>query len=186
MQIKLIILDFDGTLAATTDAHTKAYILALQEAGYTLDEAEYKSKYFGVRCTEFLRAIGITDEEEIDRIRLRKIELYPTLFESIKLNEPLWNFAQDFRAQGGKVWIVSTGHIDNISNVMRYLHIDSGIDGILSGDDIETPKPAPDCFLKAMAIEGATPEKCIIFEDSQIGLEAAQRSGAAFVKVTLK
>ena len=186
MQIKLIILDFDGTLAATIDAHTKAYILALEEAGYTLDEAEYKSKYFGVRCTEFLRAIGITDEEEIDRIRLRKIELYPTLFESIKLNEPLWNFAQDFRAQGGKVWIVSTGQIDNISNAMRYLNLEGKVDGILTSNDVVEAKPSPEAFLKAMAIEGVTPAETLIFEDSRVGLAAAEASGAAYFKVSLE
>ena len=185
MQIKLIILDFDGTLAATIEAHTKAYILALQEAGYTLNETEYKEKYFGVRCSEFLRAIGISDEEEIDRIRLRKIALYPTLFESIRLNEPLWNFAQDFRAQGGKVWIVSTGQIDNISNAMQHLGIEGKVDGILTSSDIIEPKPSPEAFLKAMAIEGVTPAETLIFEDSRVGLAAAEASGAAYFKVSI-
>ena len=186
MQIKLIILDFDGTLAATIDAHTKAYILALEESGYTLDEAEYRTKYFGVRCSEFLRAIGISDEAEIDRIRRRKIELYPTLFESVRLNEPLWNFAQNFRAQGGKVWIVSTGQIDNIANAMRYLDIEGKVDGILTSDDVAEPKPSPQAFLKAMAIEGVTPAETLIFEDSPVGIAAAEASGAAYFKVTIE
>ena len=100
MQLKLIILDFDGTLASTIDAHTKAYLLALQESGINISEEEYRSRYFGVRCSEFLRAIGIEDEAMMERIRLRKIELYPTLFDSVRLNEPLWNMAQSFRASG--------------------------------------------------------------------------------------
>jgi beta-phosphoglucomutase-like phosphatase (HAD superfamily) len=186
MQIKLIILDFDGTLAATIDAHTKAYILALKEAGYTLDEMEYKTKFFGVRCSEFLRAIGISDEAEIDRIRRRKIEIYPTLFESVRLNEPLWNFAQDFRAQGGKVWIVSTGQIDNITNAMQYLNLEGKVDGILTSDDVVEPKPSPEAFLKAMAIEGVTPAETLIFEDSPVGIAAAKASGAAYFKVTIE
>jgi HAD superfamily hydrolase (TIGR01509 family) len=90
------------------------------------------------------------------------------------------------RAMGAKVWIVSTGHINNIRNVMRYLNIESGIDGILSGDDVTVAKPAPDCFLKAMEIEGCTPEETIIFEDSSMGLEAARRSGAAYVKIVME
>ena len=186
MQIKLIILDFDGTLAATIDAHTKAYILALQEEEYTLDETEYKTKYFGVRCSEFLQALGFKEEADIDRIRRRKIELYPTLFESVRLNEPLWNFAQDFRAQGGKVWIVSTGQIDNISNAMHYLDIDGMVDGILTSDDVVEPKPSPQAFLKAMEIEGVTPAETLIFEDSPVGIAAAKASGAAYFKVTIE
>ncbi len=185
MQIKLLILDFDGTLASTIEAHTKAYLLALEEAGIYLDEEEYKSKYFGVRCSEFLRAIGVSDEEEIDRIRRRKIEIYPTLFESVRLNEPLWNFAQDFRTQGGKVWIVSTGQIDNITNAMRYLKIEGKVDGILTSGDVAEPKPSPEAFLKAMAIEGVTPAETLIFEDSPVGIAAAQASGATYFKVKL-
>ena len=185
MQIKLLILDFDGTLASTIDAHTKAYLLALEEAGIALDEQEYRGKYFGVRCSEFLQAIGVSDAEEIDRIRRRKIEIYPTLLESIRLNEPLWNFAQDFRRRGGKVWIVSTGQIDNISNAMRHLGIEGMVDGILTSCDVVEPKPSPEAFLKAMAIEGVTPAETLIFEDSPVGIAAAQASGAAYFKVEL-
>lgn len=185
MQLKLIILDFDGTLASTIEAHTQAYVLALREAGIVLDAEEYKRNYFGVRCSEFLHAIGVSDEEELDRIRRRKIELYPTLFDSVKLNENLWNFAQDFRAKGGKVWIVSTGQIDNIANAMQHLGIEGKVDGILTSCDVVEPKPSPEAFLKAMAIEGVTPAETLIFEDSPVGLAAAQASGAAYIKVEL-
>ena len=80
MEIKLILLDFDGTLASTEEANMEAYVLALREEGIELDTAEYKRRYFGMRCPEFLQAIGITNDEDIDRIRRRKIELYTTCF----------------------------------------------------------------------------------------------------------
>ena len=185
MQIKLILLDFDGTLATTEEANMRAYALALKEEGIELDLAEYKCHYFGMRCPEFLRALGITNEEDMDRIRRRKIELYPTLFDSVHLNEPLWNFAQDFRANGGKVWIVSTGQRDNITNAMRYLGIEDKVDGIITSLDVSEPKPSPEAFLKAMEIEGVTPAETLIFEDSFVGLQAAEASGAPYFKVTL-
>ena len=209
MQIRLILLDFDGTLADTRRANTLAYVATLREAGYTLTEEEYAAKYFGMRCNE--------------------------------LNRPLWEFCRQFRAQGGRVWIVSTGSRANIDNAMRHLGItvagqrtgstgaatsgaagrdltgadeawlrtagtatiDAGtpthatitpepgegpngsVDGILSGADVEHSKPAPDCFLEAMRREGCTPQETLIFEDSEIGLEAARRSGAAYFRVTL-
>lgn len=185
MQIKLILLDFDGTLASTEDANMEAYVLALREEGIELDTAEYRRSYFGMRCPEFLRTIGITDEVAIDRIRRRKIELYPTCFSTVRLNEPLWNFVQDFRAQGGKAWIVSTGQKENIVNVMHYLGIEEDIDGILTSCDVCEPKPSPEAFLKAMEIEGVTAAETLIFEDSVVGIEAARASGAAYFKVTL-
>ena len=119
------------------------------------------------------------------RIRRRKVEIYPTHFDMVTLNRPLWDFVQDFRAKGGKAMIVSTGHIDNITNVMKYLGIENQIDGLLSSDDVVKSKPAPDCFLKAMDIAGVTPSETIIFEDSEIGLAAAEASGAAHFKVEL-
>jgi HAD superfamily hydrolase (TIGR01509 family) len=68
---------------------------------------------------------------------------------------------------------------------MRHLNIMDGIDGIISGDDVTQPKPNPECFLLAMEREGVTPRETIIFEDSAMGLEAAKRSGAAYVKIIL-
>ena len=186
MQLKLILLDFDGTLASTEEANMQAYLMALREMGIELNQEEYKRKYFGMRCPEFLRTIGLTDEEEVDRVRRRKIELYPTFFDTVRLNEPLWNFVQEFRTQGGKVWIVSTGQIENITNVMRHLDIENMVDGIITSRDVQEPKPSPEAFLKAMDCEGVTPAETLIFEDSPVGLAAAEASGANYIKVELK
>jgi beta-phosphoglucomutase len=116
MQIRLILLDFDGTLADTRRANTLAYVATLREAGYTLTEEEYAAKYFGMRCNEFLTRYGIADPGERERLRLRKIALYPAFFDTVRLNRPLWEFCRQFRAQGGRVWIVSTGSRANIDH----------------------------------------------------------------------
>ena len=183
--IKLILLDFDGTLADTRMANGEAYIEALSEVGITLNIEEYTAKYFGMRCREFLRDVGIDCDDEACKLRHRKVEIYPNYFDSVRLNTPLWQWCQMMRTMGAKVWVVSTGHIDNITNVMRHLNILDGVDGIISGDDVTLPKPNPECFLQAMERTGATPRETIIFEDSAIGLEAAERSGAAYVKIAL-
>ena len=184
-QLKLILLDFDGTLVDTKEANAEAYIEALAEVGITINKQEYLEKYFGMRCIEFMRCVGLTEEEEIRAVRRRKIELYPKYFHTTRLNEPLWLWCKMMRELDTKVWIVSTGHRDNITNVMRYLNISDGIDGIITGDDVERPKPHPDCFLKAMNIVGATPAETIIFEDSIYGLQSAKESGATFVKINM-
>ncbi len=186
MEIKLLLLDFDGTVANTGRANATSYIEALAEEGITITMEEYRRKYFGLRCPEFLTDIGITDPVQMQRIRRRKVEIYPTHFDLVTLNKPLWDFVQDFRANGGKAMIVSTGHIDNITNVMRYLGIENDIDGLLSSDDVVKSKPHPDCFLKAMEMAGVTPSQTVIFEDSEIGLAAAEASGAAHFKVELE
>lgn len=163
----------------------EAYVAALAEEGITLDREEYRRRYFGMRCPEFLRELGIVNEEDIDRIRRRKIALYPTFFDSVRLNEPLWNFVQDFRSQGGRAWVVSTGQKDNIGNAMRHLGIEGMVDGVITSLDVAEAKPSPEAFLKAMAAEGVSPAETLIFEDSAVGLEAAKASGAAYFKVEI-
>jgi len=149
-----------------------------------------------VRCDEFLRSYGIADPAERERLRLRKIELYPAFFDTVELTRPLWEFCRQFRRQGGRVWIVSTGSRANIDNAMAHLGIGGPetpearcpagrVDGILAGPDVARSKPAPDCFLEAMRREGVTPRETLIFEDSAVGLEAARASGAAYIRVTL-
>lgn len=184
-QLKLILLDFDGTLVDTKDANAGAYIEALSEVGIAVDKQEYLDKYFGMRCIEFMCCVGLSNDDEIRAVRRRKIELYPNYFHTVRLNTPLWEWCQMMRNMGAKVWIVSTGHIDNITNVMRHLNIQNGVDGIISGDDVERPKPHPDCFLKAMNIVGVTPAETIIFEDSTYGLQSAKDSGATFVQIKM-
>ena len=63
-RIRLLLLDFDGTLADTRRANTLAYVATLREAGYTLSEEEYAARYFGMRCEEFLTRFGIPGEAE--------------------------------------------------------------------------------------------------------------------------
>ena len=183
--IKLILLDFDGTLVDTRHANGHAYIEALSHAGIDISYEEYLDRYFGVRCMEFMRMVGIEDEDEIARIRQLKINIYPKYFDSVTLNTPLWEWCQMMRRMGSQVWIVSTGHRDNIRNVMNHLNITSGIDGIITGDDVCNPKPAPDCFIMAMNRVGVSAQETIIFEDSAVGLQAAEASGANFFKITL-
>lgn len=183
--LKLLLLDFDGTVADTRRANALAYIDALAEAGITLDEQTYTRNYFGMRCDEFLTKIGIDSPQQRLHIRKRKIELYPSHFDSVSLNKPLMAFTDNFRQHGGKAFIVSTGHIDNISNVIKHLKLEGRFDRIISGDDVSNPKPDPECFITAMNLANATPEQTLIFEDSDIGIEAARRSNAAVIRITL-
>lgn len=195
-RIKLLLLDFDGTLVDTRRANTLAYVATLREAGYPLTEAAYEAHYFGMRCDEFLTRLGVADPTERERLRLRKIALYPAFFDTVRLNRPLWEFCRQFRADGGRVWIVSTGSRANIDNVMRHVGLggpdtpaeacpEGRVDGILSGADVARSKPEPDCFLEAMRREGCSPRETLVFEDSPIGIEAARRSGASYFVVKL-
>ena len=56
-------------------------------------------------------------------------------------------------------------------------------DTIVSGDDVEHPKPAPDAYLLAAERLGVDPARCVAIEDSPTGLAAAVASGAVSIGV---
>jgi HAD superfamily hydrolase (TIGR01509 family) len=68
---------------------------------------------------------------------------------------------------------------------MRYLGIEEMVDGVLTSRDVVEPKPSPEAFLKVMKIEGVTPAETLIFEDSSVGIAAAEASGASYFKIEL-
>ena len=125
-EIRLLLLDFDGTLADTRRANTLSYVAALGEAGYTLTEEEYAANYFGMRCDEFLTRLGIADAAERERIRLRKIALYPTFFDTVRLNVPLWSSAGSSAPTAAACGWSPTGSRENIDNVIAHLGIGGG------------------------------------------------------------
>jgi sugar-phosphatase len=57
-------------------------------------------------------------------------------------------------------------------------------DVIVTGEDVERGKPAPDCFLLAAKRLGRKIEDCLVFEDAPAGIQAAETAGAAVVVVT--
>ena len=188
-RIRLLLLDFDGTLADTRRANTLSYVAALGEAGHALTEEEYAANYFGMRCDEFLTRFGIADPAERERLRLRKIALYPTFFDTVMRHLGIGGPATEGEVSGRDSRSAGTypaaSEPDCRSDETDPAAPLGRVDGILSGADVERPKPAPDCFLEAMRREGCTPRETLIFEDSPIGIEAARRSGASYFVVKL-
>lgn len=54
---------------------------------------------------------------------------------------------------------------------------------VVTLDDVRAPKPAPDPYLLAAGLFGLDPARCLVFEDSETGAEAAHRAGCVVVQV---
>ena len=54
---------------------------------------------------------------------------------------------------------------------------------VVTLDDVTAPKPAPDPYLLAASLFGVDPSRCLVFEDSETGAEAAYRAGCIVVQV---
>lgn len=181
--IKAIICDFDGTLADTFAANFQAYQQAFNEQGITLLAETYRAA-FGLRYDDFMRLVKIDDPQIAQAIRERKKELYPQFFHLLRPNTKLLEFVCAFHQAGGKTAIASTARKENLQNVVAYLEQESLFDVIQSGNDVSHGKPNPEIYMRVMDALEVSPEHTLIFEDTLIGIKAAQASGAQCIQIT--
>ena len=182
-EIKLIITDFDGTLVDTFEANLKAYQTAFQNNGITLTEQQYID-CFGFRFERFMDAMGIHDIAIRTSIQKHKSAIYPSCFHLLKINTILLNFIQAFKSGGGKTAIASTARKENLMNVLNYLKIADSFDFIVTGEDVVEGKPNPEIYQHVMEHFGVSCENTLIFEDTEIGIQAAKTAGANYIKIT--
>lgn len=181
--IKAIICDFDGTLADTFSANFQAYQKAFYEQGLTLPKEIYRAA-FGLRYDDFIRMVEIEDLQKAQVIRERKKELYPHFFHLLQPNTKLIELVRIFHQSGGKTAIASTARTENLLNVVAYLGLEPFFDVIQSGNDVSRGKPNPEIYLQTMKKLNVQPTNTLIFEDTEIGIEAAHASGAQCIKIT--
>lgn len=178
--IKAIITDFDGTLVDTFEANLMAYQKAFASVGLSLTAERYR-ECFGYRYDRFMEAMGIYDVKTADAIKEAKKEYYPQFFEYLRPNAALMELISSFKFMGGRTAIASTARRENLMNVVKYLNVSDHFDLICTGADVKEGKPSPEIYLKAMEALGAEPEETLIFEDSEVGIQAARSSGAHFI-----
>ena len=181
--IQAIICDFDGTLADTFAANYHAYQEAFRQQGITLSEDTYRAA-FGLRYDDFMRMVGITDKQIARSIREQKKESYPHFFQLLQPNQRLLELVRAFHRSGGKTGIASTARKENLENVLQHLGITELFDVIQSGNDVSHGKPDPEIYIRVMESLQVHPTNTLIFEDTEIGVAAAQASGAQCIRIT--
>lgn len=181
--IKAIITDFDGTLVDTFEANLATYQKVLGDRGVALSREKYK-ECFGLRFDAFMDVLGVEGDQLRHRIKEAKTALYPTFFEKLAPNTVLINFLTTMKATGVKIAIASTARKENLMNVLGYLGLKDSFDLIIAGVNVSKGKPDPEIYTLTMSQLGVSPDEVLIFEDSQVGLQAAEASGAKYFKIT--
>nr|MCR5310751.1 HAD family hydrolase [Lachnospiraceae bacterium] len=97
-------------------------------------------------------------------------------------NEHLFNIIEGLR-KDYHLAVVTTASKKNVTDILTFFGVQDLFEFIITQEDITRPKPDPEGFLKAMNHFGINPENTVIFEDADVGIEAAKRSGAAVFKV---
>ena len=180
--MKLLIVDLDGTLFDTKDVNYYAYKEAILSYGYSLEYQYYCEFCNGRHYTDFLPLITTTDETILSAIHNAKKKAYSQYLNKAVLNRGLLDIIKALRKSGYKTAVVTNASKENCREILDTFNIIDIFDLILTQDDIEKAKPDPEGFLKAMQYFKVKPEETVIFEDSDVGIEAAERSGAFYYR----
>lgn len=184
------IFDLDGTLVDTMPLHYRAWDTAMRAVGLNapLDEELFYS-LGGVptkRVAELIAAhYGLTIDPH--KVFDHKESLFVELQKDAKLIEPVVEIARRMSlthpvsiASGGPRVIVR-GMLELTG--LAPLFNGNGYDRVITPEDVEHGKPAPDMFLLAAKRMGVPPAKCLVFEDAEPGMRAAEAAGMKWVRV---
>jgi len=81
------------------------------------------------------------------------------------------------RASGGRLAVATSTERGLAQRRLERFALLPCFDRVVSGDEVEHGKPAPDIFLRAAAGLAAVPERCLVVEDSLVGISAGKRAG---------
>jgi HAD superfamily hydrolase (TIGR01509 family) len=180
------LFDWDGVIIDSSKHHEVSWERLAREAGRPLPEGHFK-KGFG-RKNEFIipEILGWTrDAAEILRLSLRKEELYRTVVADRGL-DPLpgvRTWLERLRDAGVPCAIGSSTHRANIDLSLGLIGLAEFFSAIVTAEDVSHGKPDPEVFLTAAARLDRLPERCVVFEDALVGIEAAHAGGMRVVAV---
>jgi beta-phosphoglucomutase len=186
--IRGFLFDLDGVLVDTAQYHFLAWQRMAAELGIHFGEAE-NEQLKGVSRAESLNRIlawggkSISDAEKQHWMTLKN-EWYLELVRGMPADDYLpgaHEFLRASRAAGIKVALGSASK--NAPLILERLGWIPLFDALVDGNVVTASKPDPEVFLEGARRLGLKPEECVVFEDSEAGVEAARRGGMKVVGI---
>ena len=184
---KAYLFDCDGTIADSMPLHYVAWKKALGEHGCGFPEDVFYA-WGGMPTVQIVETLGaqqgiaMNAKEVAHRKELLYYELLPRLqavpevLEQIELN---WSLG----AGRLPMAVVSGGNRESVTNSLRTLGLRDRFETLVCSEDYTKGKPNPEPFLVAARRLGVVPADCLVFEDTELGIEAATAAGMASVKI---
>lgn len=177
--IKLVCCDMDGTLIDTDMTVFLSYKKALEgydtPVPFTYDY--YVKECKGKSYKNFLPAL-LSKVEDVEDVHEKKKNCYKNCVQNAVLNSSLVQTLDLFKSQGANISLVTTATLKNCIDALSAFNLQNFFDNIITQEDVKRVKPNPEGYIKAMEFFNAKPEETLIFEDSDVGIEAATKTGA--------
>ena len=178
-----LIFDCDGTLADTMPLHWKAWQTVTQRYRLHFPEERFYA-LGGVPSRDILKMLGEEQGLEIDHLAVAKEKeaAYLPLLPHVREIELITRIARE--NFGLMPLAVASGGMKHvIKQVLDHIGIRQLFAAIVTSEDVEHQKPAPDIFLEAARRIGVPPHCCRAYEDTDLGLHAIRAAGMEAVDV---
>ena len=182
---RAFLFDCDGTIADSMPLHYVAWKRALAKHSVPFSE-ELFYEWGGRPVAEIIRTLNeqhgaSMPVEELDR---EKEALYVELIPQL---QAVPEVLEHVHAYHGKIpfAVVSGSPRDSVVRTLEQLGILHLFDTLVCAGEYTKGKPDPEPFLKAARELGVAPADCLVFEDADLGIQAAAAAGMQWVKVPL-
>ena len=186
--IEVVIFDLDGVLTDTAELHFQSWLRVAEEIDIVIEEA-VRDQIRGPGRMESLEIVlgersGEFSDEQKAELALKKNRQYVKMLESMTPEDLLPGVVQLLRAlreRGVPTAVASSSR--NAGAVVDRLQIRPLLNLVVDGNDVERGKPDPEAFLLAAKRLGVAPERCVVVEDAEKGVEAALTAGMRVVGI---
>ena len=179
-----LIFDCDGTLADTMPAHYRAWTEMLAPYGIAFPEARFYAMG-GMPTSQIIRVLARDAGVEVTDVEAMVHEKERQFLRHLDGVAPIVPVVAVAAAHRGRLpmAVASGGYRDIVGSTLDRLQLRGWFGAMVTAEDTTRHKPDPDVFLEAARRLNVTASACAVFEDTELGLEAARRAGMLAVDV---
>jgi beta-phosphoglucomutase family hydrolase len=182
-EFRAYLFDCDGTICDSMPLHYIAWTKVLATWGCEFDEELFYS-WGGMPVKEIIASLNDRHglAMPVEEVQRRKEEMF---YANLPLMKAVPEVLEHIEAQHGQIpfAVVSGSTHDSVRASLRTLKLLDRFETLVCAGDYIRSKPNPEPFLMAADRLGIQPEHCLVFEDTDMGIEAATAAGMASVKV---
>jgi HAD superfamily hydrolase (TIGR01509 family) len=182
-EFKAYLFDCDGTIVDSMPLHFEAWSKALGEWNCPFPEERFY-QWGGMPIKEIIERLSSEHgiEMPVDEVAVRKEALY---YESLPNLKSVPEVVEHIDASHGhKAFaVVSGGERESVVRSLQTLGLMDKFDTLVCAGEYTRSKPDPEPYLIAAQKLGVAPSDCLVFEDTQMGIDAAEAAGMAWVRV---